>query len=58
MFELTANANPNVLVSIGKISLGINYPSGPHDHAKDITNKHVNSTTNIAAAFLSTSLSE
>lgn len=52
MFELTAKANPAVLVSIGKVSLGINQPRGPHDHAKDITNVHTSITT-MAARVLS-----
>lgn len=37
MFELTAKAKPAVLVSTGKVSLGINHPSGPHDQAKHMT---------------------
>lgn len=53
MFELTAKANPAVLVSIGNVSLGINQPRGPHDHAKDITNKHTSTTTIIACSFVS-----
>ncbi|KAL8139566.1 hypothetical protein V2J09_005587 [Rumex salicifolius] len=39
MFVLTAKANPAVLVSTGNVSLGMSHPSGPHDHAKDITKK-------------------
>lgn len=39
------------LISNGKISDGTSQPSGPHDHAKDITNRHVNRTTRIAAPF-------
>lgn len=37
MLELTAKANPAVLVSTGNVSLGINQPRGPHDQAKLIT---------------------
>ncbi|KAH9618887.1 hypothetical protein KSS87_015598 [Heliosperma pusillum] len=44
MFELTEKAKPAVLVSTGKISLGMSHPSGPHDHANDITKlqEHLN----------------
>ncbi|KAL2530545.1 Cyclic nucleotide-regulated ion channel family protein [Forsythia ovata] len=52
ILALTAKANPAVLVSRGKVSLGINQPSGPHDHAKDITYVQTSSTT-IAARTLS-----
>ena len=51
MLELTANAKPAVLVSRGKVSLGISQPRGPHDQAKDITNKHTRITTTVARAW-------
>ncbi|KAG9157350.1 hypothetical protein Leryth_004997 [Lithospermum erythrorhizon] len=52
MFELTAKANPAVLVSIGNVSLGINHPIGPHDHANDITNVHTRTTTTAPSGVL------
>lgn len=52
MFVLTAKAKPAVLVSIGNVSLGINHPKGPHDHANDMTYVHTRTTT-IAANVLS-----
>ncbi|KAH9620823.1 hypothetical protein KSS87_015130, partial [Heliosperma pusillum] len=51
MFELTEKANPAVLVSTGKISLGMSHPSGPHDHANDMTKVQVSKTTTIAGPF-------
>lgn len=48
MFVLTAKAKPAVLVSIGKVSLGINHPRGPHDHANAMTNVHTKTTTTVA----------
>ena len=45
MFMLTAQKKPAVLVSSGNISLGINHPSGPHDHAKPDTKKHIKNNT-------------
>lgn len=53
MLVLTANAKPAVLVSKGNISVGINQPRGPHDHAKAITNTHTKNTTAIARVLLS-----
>jgi hypothetical protein len=52
MFELTAEANPAVLVSRGNVSLGINQPRGPQDHAKDITNEHTCTTTMAACTLV------
>lgn len=48
MLDTTAKAKPTVLVSRGKISLGINHPRGPHDHAKFATYTHTSITTQIA----------
>lgn len=45
MLELTAKEYPAVLVSRGKVSLGINQPRGPHDHANPPTNTHTMTTT-------------
>lgn len=53
MLQHTANANPEVLVSTGKVSLGISQPSGPHDHANPITKAHTQITTIIASALSS-----
>jgi hypothetical protein len=39
---------PDDLVSSGKISLGINHPRGPHDHANADTNTQISTTTVIA----------
>ena len=45
MFELTAKAYPAVLVSRGKVSLGMSHPSGPHDHANPEMKKQMRKTT-------------
>nr|GMD75659.1 hypothetical protein BVC80_8955g48 [Ipomoea batatas] len=47
MLVLTANANPAVLVSSGKTSLGISQHRGPHDQAKAITYKQTRITTTV-----------
>ncbi|KAL5701857.1 hypothetical protein ACHQM5_027149 [Ranunculus cassubicifolius] len=44
MLELTAKAKPIVLVSRGNVSLGINHPRGPHDHANAMTKTHTRNT--------------
>jgi hypothetical protein len=46
----TVMACPADLVSSGNISLGINHPSGPHDHANDDTYTHMNTTANHPSA--------
>lgn len=48
MLELTAKEKPAALVWIGKISLGINQPRGPHDQAKPETKRQTKNTTKIA----------
>jgi hypothetical protein len=51
MFMPTAKKKPALLVSRGKISLGINQPKGPHDHAKPDTNTQTKMTTSFAEPF-------
>ena len=56
MFMLTAQKKPAVLVSNGNISLGINHPKGPHDHAKPDTKKHIKNSTRYEYFFGKTSV--
>ena len=46
-FTETVMLCPADLVSNGNISLGTVHPSGPHDHPKAITKRHITVTTNI-----------
>jgi hypothetical protein len=44
----TVTLCPADLVSRGKVSLGINHPRGPHDHAKADTKTHTINTITMA----------
>ena len=48
MLNITVIAVPAERVSSGNISLGINQPSGPHDHANAATYVHIRNTTKFA----------
>lgn len=48
MLVPTAKKKPAFRTSNGKISLGINHPKGPHDHANPDTKKHIKTTTAVA----------
>jgi hypothetical protein len=46
-FTATVILCPADRISNGNISLGTVHPSGPHDHPKARTNRHIATTTNI-----------
>ena len=50
-FTHTVTLCPADLVSRGNVSLGINHPRGPHDHAKADTKMHTINTTTMAVAL-------
>lgn len=47
MFMLTVINKAELRVSSGNVSLGINQPRGPHDHAKPAKNKQIKQITAI-----------
>lgn len=47
-FTQTVTLWPAERVSNGNVSLGINHPSGPHDHANEETKVQTMTTTNVA----------
>lgn len=52
LFVPTLNAKSVVLVSNRNVSLGINKPRGPHDHANNMTYVQTgNTTTDVSVLF-------
>jgi len=50
-FTATVIPCPADRISNGNISLGTVHPSGPHDHPKATTNRHITTTTKIENPF-------